>query len=274
MGIIRKRPDAALTTPYCGIDPLDLYQPDAPASHDPSAAPWPDVFTDWDGPLGDLPARIVQGVRAASPSRARHERPASLLARAAIDRALAVTREEYFEPTPDREGAVALVLQTCESGANIDGRLVHSLGSMLTQPTPELRRVPGCFRLHESFVKGPSGTFRECCAPMDIEAAIAQLIQTVNREKSLPPPWLAAWAYAQLCIVHPFANGNGRVARVLATMILLRRGWPPIWYVPFDNALLYSIFQQLFAQGAAVRGAAFARAFDEIHARSVANLTA
>jgi hypothetical protein len=32
---------------------------------------------------------------------------------------------------------------------------VHSLGSMLTQPTPELRRVPGCFRLHESFVKGP-----------------------------------------------------------------------------------------------------------------------
>jgi hypothetical protein len=38
---------------------------------------------------------------------------------------------------------------------------------------------------------------------------------------------LAAWAHAEWVRIHPFANGNGRTARVWANLILMRYGLPP-----------------------------------------------
>lgn len=38
---------------------------------------------------------------------------------------------------------------------------------------------------------------------------------------------LAAWAHAEWVRIHPFANGNGRTARVWANWILVRFGLPP-----------------------------------------------
>jgi hypothetical protein len=39
---------------------------------------------------------------------------------------------------------------------------------------------------------------------------------------------LAAWAHAQWIRIHPFANGNGRTARMWANFLLMRYGLPPI----------------------------------------------
>lgn len=39
---------------------------------------------------------------------------------------------------------------------------------------------------------------------------------------------LAAWAHAVWVRIHPFANGNGRTARVWANLILMRYGLPPV----------------------------------------------
>lgn len=39
---------------------------------------------------------------------------------------------------------------------------------------------------------------------------------------------LAAWAHAEWVRIHPFANGNGRTARLWANSILLRYGVPPV----------------------------------------------
>jgi hypothetical protein len=38
---------------------------------------------------------------------------------------------------------------------------------------------------------------------------------------------LAAWAHAEWTRIHPFANGNGRTARVWANLVLMRYGLPP-----------------------------------------------
>jgi hypothetical protein len=38
---------------------------------------------------------------------------------------------------------------------------------------------------------------------------------------------LAAWAHAEWIRIHPFANGNGRTARVWANLLLMRYGLPP-----------------------------------------------
>jgi Fic/DOC family len=39
---------------------------------------------------------------------------------------------------------------------------------------------------------------------------------------------LAAWTHAVWVRIHPFANGNGRTARVWANLILMRYGLPPV----------------------------------------------
>lgn len=39
---------------------------------------------------------------------------------------------------------------------------------------------------------------------------------------------LAAWANARWIRIHPFANGNGRTARVWANLLLMRYGLPPV----------------------------------------------
>ena len=38
---------------------------------------------------------------------------------------------------------------------------------------------------------------------------------------------LCAWAHAEWVRIHPFANGNGRTARILADCLALRYGLPP-----------------------------------------------
>jgi Fic family protein len=39
---------------------------------------------------------------------------------------------------------------------------------------------------------------------------------------------VTAWAHAQWIRIHPFANGNGRTARIIANVILMRYGLPPV----------------------------------------------
>jgi hypothetical protein len=39
---------------------------------------------------------------------------------------------------------------------------------------------------------------------------------------------LAAWAHSEWVRIHPFVNGNGRVARILTNAILMRYGLPPV----------------------------------------------
>ncbi len=39
--------------------------------------------------------------------------------------------------------------------------------------------------------------------------------------------WLAAWAHGEWVRIHPFGNGNGRTARILANVVLMRYGLPP-----------------------------------------------
>lgn len=39
---------------------------------------------------------------------------------------------------------------------------------------------------------------------------------------------LAAWAHSEWVRIHPFRNGNGRTARILANAVLMRYGLPPV----------------------------------------------
>ena len=76
----------------------------------------------------------------------------------------------------------------------------------------------------------PDGTIHEYCPPEHVAAEMDQLIEMHERHthESISPEVQAAWLHHRFTQIHPFQDGNGRVARALASLIFLRAGWFPL----------------------------------------------
>jgi cell filamentation protein, protein adenylyltransferase len=61
----------------------------------------------------------------------------------------------------------------------------------------------------------------------DVPALMSGLVAWVRqaREERLPPPLIAGLAHYQFVTIHPYYDGNGRTARLLATFLLHRDGY-------------------------------------------------
>lgn len=59
----------------------------------------------------------------------------------------------------------------------------------------------------------------------DVTALMDDLIEWVNAESDLPAPIIAAIAHYQFATIHPYYDGNGRTARLLANLVLHRLGY-------------------------------------------------
>ncbi len=65
--------------------------------------------------------------------------------------------------------------------------------------------------------------------PYRVGSEMGNLVHALNANpEGYNPIELAAFAHHELTRIHPFVNGNGRVARLLCNLILMRRGYPPI----------------------------------------------
>jgi len=95
---------------------------------------------------------------------------------------------------------------------------------------------PGEFKVHQNFIGGRSIEEARFIPPPPQEARIAMddLEKYINREHPVLPPIIdAALAHYQFETIHPFADGNGRVGRILIPIILMQKGIldKPILYV-------------------------------------------
>jgi Fic family protein len=87
--------------------------------------------------------------------------------------------------------------------------------------------------------------WREYPLPKHIDHLMSQWLDNLNANLSkCHNPQAAAWAYADLHLsfvtVHPFFDGNGRMARLLANLPVLRSGLPPI-VVPQEDRYRYKL---------------------------------
>jgi Fic family protein len=68
-------------------------------------------------------------------------------------------------------------------------------------------------------------------APTDVPGAMRELstwLAGTIDHAGFPPVLRAAVAHAWLTHIHPFVDGNGRMARLVASMLLASRGYPPL----------------------------------------------
>jgi Fic family protein len=78
---------------------------------------------------------------------------------------------------------------------------------------------------YRSIDVGIEGSSHVPPSTFDVPPQMAQLVDWLN-STTAPAPLAAAAVHSWLTIIHPFQDGNGRVARLLANIVLLRVGWP------------------------------------------------
>lgn len=109
----------------------------------------------------------------------------------------------------------------------LSGRLIRRVHKELMAGTRGQERTPGEFRKSQNWI-GPAGCTLATAAfvpppPDDLGKAIYELEIYIN-DSNDPPLVLAGLAHAQFETIHPFLDGNGRVGRLLITLLLVQRG--------------------------------------------------
>lgn len=127
-------------------------------------------------------------------------------------------------------------IRSAGSRMALDTPLVRRMHAILLQDTPnagpgEYRRMQawiGAGRIEEAiFVPAPPEHIRACMD--ELEASMLRYTPREDEPWELAPVAQIAIAHAQFETIHPFADGNGRVGRLLMPLILAAEGYPPLY---------------------------------------------
>ena len=119
--------------------------------------------------------------------------------------------------------AVTQAIDEAHEGVLTVGSLCRWHRTLMTGSPVPARHV-GVLRTEQGWIGGTSPLDAHLVTPPpdEVPALLDDLVAYVNRD-DLDAVSQAAIAHAQLEIIHPFADGNGRVGRVLVAWILVRR---------------------------------------------------
>lgn len=87
----------------------------------------------------------------------------------------------------------------------------------------------GIYKTRPNSVKTPSGAMFYYATPEETPALMFDLVQWYNEAAAaneLSPIELAAIFHYRYIRIHPFEDGNGRIARLMVNFILKQHGWP------------------------------------------------
>ncbi|MFN8631842.1 MAG: Fic family protein [Chloroflexota bacterium] len=98
--------------------------------------------------------------------------------------------------------------------------------------------TPGEYRRGENRVGGADGQIIFATPPSgDVPALMRDFATWLADHESLAPPLLAALTHLEFVAIHPFNDGNGRTARALARLLLVRGGYALDGLVSLDAML-------------------------------------
>jgi len=115
-------------------------------------------------------------------------------------------------------------------------RLIRELHEIVLQSARGSNRKPGQFRSTQNWIGRPGGKINEAYfippPPTEVENCMGRLEEYVHSDNNLPALIKAALIHAQFETIHPFLDGNGRLGRLIITLLLCN------WEV-IDKPLVY-----------------------------------
>ena len=104
--------------------------------------------------------------------------------------------------------------------------------------------IAGVYSPYPRRVAGSAAVFPN---PAKLPALMAAFGEELGRA---PPTHAAAFdAHYRLTAIHPFSDGNGRTARLLMNLILVRGGYPPVAVRPEDRARYLAALEEASVRG-------------------------
>ncbi|MFN7939833.1 MAG: Fic family protein [Bryobacteraceae bacterium] len=140
----------------------------------------------------------------------------------------------------DQESAIQLVMDCVGQSRPLTKSVMHELHAILTKHQQvtsavdtlgnrlEIPLLKGKFKEQMNNPKRPDGTIHHYCPPIHVESEIDNLLRWLSEYSDFDPITVAAWFHHRFTQIHPYQDGNGRVARALTTLILLRADLLPL----------------------------------------------
>jgi len=140
----------------------------------------------------------------------------------------------------DQEAAIQLAMDVIGQSRPLSKGLLHELHAILTrhQETTtavdqfgnrlEIPLLRGKFKDHPNNPRRPDGSTHEYCPPIHVESEIDRLLQLYHSYIGQDPVLVAAWLHHRFTQIHPYQDGNGRLARVIVTMVLVQHDLLPV----------------------------------------------
>lgn len=142
----------------------------------------------------------------------------------------------------DQREAIDFMFDIVKRDRPLSTSVVRQMHSLLTrhQPTTtavdqfgnlqevELRR--GDWKVVPNNPTRPDGVLHLYCPPEQVSSEMDRLIDLYGQYESIhvAPEVLAAWLHHRFTQIHPFQDGNGRVARLLASIVFIKAQWHPL----------------------------------------------
>jgi Fic family protein len=127
----------------------------------------------------------------------------------------------------------------------------HIEGNTLTYGETELLLIHGQTHGNHNVLTA-TGELFEFAAPADVPARMQALVkwleESLHEFRQANLLWLLAKLHHEFVLIHPFDDGNGRVARMLVNYVLIRLDYPPI-IVPTERKKDYLVALRLADAG-------------------------
>ncbi len=120
---------------------------------------------------------------------------------------------------------------------------IKNLHNLLLKYSEKDKWHKGNYKQHSNAVEAtlPDGTkqfiFRTTNAGYETEDAMRNLINWYNSDIEIHPLVKSAIFSYEFVSIHPFQDGNGRLSRLLAILLLLKNGYNWIQYVSFEHEI-------------------------------------
>lgn len=148
--------------------------------------------------------------------------------------------DEVFRTITDQLDGLQLVVALSRRERLLSSHAIREMHAVITrsQATYEAHDqfgrpvfpplLHGDWKREANHVRRPDGTLLEYAPPEQVQSEMDRLVEMYEEQGAIHPVVLAAWLHHRFIAIHPFQDGNGRVARALVLFVLLRHHLAPL----------------------------------------------
>jgi len=146
---------------------------------------------------------------------------------------------EHLETINHKE-AIDFVEKLVRKKSNINSLAIRQIHSLILSKIDD--EEAGKYRNVKVFISGSKHVFPEAIEVPALMSDFDKWLKKKNTKQNIIE--YAAEAHFKLVDIHPFVDGNGRTARLLMNLILMKYGFPPAVILKVDRKKYYNCLEK------------------------------